>query len=139
MTVSKVYKTRIYNGLVLFFILLVPMCNMCAIGIELRTVFHNQAELVLFQLYAAPLWIGFSLIIGFELYRQAVMKITLGNNLVTLMALGGLVFSCLEILICPIGPPFWSVITSGLILTSTLSSTILGLIIRYLLNLRLKR
>ena len=120
----------------LLFVLLVPACNFAAIRFGFRSQFQNEAELVLFLLYAAPLWGGFMLMICFELYRQAVMKIIPGRYLVPMMTAGGLVFSSLGILLCPVGPQLWSAAAGELILTSTLICSALGIIIRYLLELR---
>jgi hypothetical protein len=136
MTLSTICKTRLYSGLVLLFVLLVPVCNLGAIRFGFLAAFHNEAELVLFLLYAAPLWAGFIGVIGFELYRQVVMGNAPGRNLVQLLLLGGLVLPALGILLCPVGPALWSVSTGALILTHTLICTVLGLIIRYLLKMR---
>ena len=129
-------KSRIYSGLILFSLLLVPVCNLGAIRFEFRGLFHDEAELALFLLYAVPLWVGFILFIGVELYRQAVMKITPGHNLVAKMTLGGFAFSGMAVVLCPVGPQLVSIATAKLLLTSTVICSVLGIGIRYLLKLR---
>jgi hypothetical protein len=136
MSVSTSYKTRIYSGLVIFVVLLVPVCNLGAIRFGFRRLFQNEAELVLFLFYAAPLWAGFILFIGFELYRQSVMKIPPGRHLVPMMAVGGVAFSGIGVLLCPVGPKFLSAATGEMMLISALICSVLGTGIRYLLWLR---
>jgi hypothetical protein len=136
MTNSVNFKTRFYSGLLACFMLLVPLCNLGAIRFGFHRIFHDEAELVLFLLYGAPLWVVLILIIVFELYRQVVMKVTLGRNMVSMMALGGLVFSGLWILLCPVGPKLFSVASGELILVSTCICTVLGVGIHQVLRLR---
>ena len=136
MTLSIICKTRIYNGLVLLFILLVPVCNLGLIRFCFRAYFQNKAEAVLFLLYAAPLWSGFIVVISFELYRQRVLGSMPGHNLIQMMILGGFALSALGIVLCPVGPELWSVAAGGLILTNTLICAVLGVIIFFLLKLR---
>jgi hypothetical protein len=130
------HKSRFYSGLILFFLLLVPVCNLGAIRFGYRSLFHDEAELALYLLYAAPLWVGFILFLGIELYRQAVMNITAGHNLVAKMALGGFAFSAMAVMLCPVGPRLFSIAAVKLMLTSTVICGVLGISIRYLLRLR---
>ena len=135
MTLSTISRSRIYAGLVLLFVLLVPVCNLGAIRVGFRADFHNEAERALFLFYAAPLWIGFAVVICFELYRQLVMGKLPERNLIPMLTLGGLVLSTLGNLLCPVGPNLWSVSAGIMILTNTLICAVLAVIIHYLLRL----
>lgn len=129
-------KLKIYNSLLVIFLLLVPVSNLGVIRFGFRSLFHDDAELALFLLYAAPLWLGFIIFIGFELYRQTIMQITPGRSLVGKMALGGFAFSALAIIVCPVGPSVFSFATVKLVLANTIICGALGLCLRYLLRLR---
>jgi RsiW-degrading membrane proteinase PrsW (M82 family) len=135
MTLTKLFKTRIYSWLALLFILLVPVCNLGAVRLGFRADFHDEAELLLFLLYAAPLWVGFAVVLCFEMYRRTVMGKPPDHNLIQMMILGGIVSSALGLLLCPVGPDLWSVSTGVLILSNALICAILGKIIQYLLRL----
>lgn len=136
MTLLANHRSRYYNGLIGFLLLLVPVCNAGAIRYGFYSLFHNEAELALFLLYTAPLWVGFSLFIVIELYRQAVMKMTPGNNLVAIMIVGGFIFSSIGILLCPVGPQLISLAALELALSNSIICGVLGLCVRYLLKLR---
>lgn len=136
MALLTISKTKIYSGLVFLFVLLVPVCNLGAIRFGFRTDFYDEAQLILFLLYAAPLWIGFVVVICFELYRQAVMGKRPGRNLIQMMTLGGFVSSALGIVLCPVGPNLLSIPAGRLILTNTLICAVIGVIIYSLLKLR---
>jgi hypothetical protein len=139
MTLSTAKLSKLHTGLVLLFVLLLPVCNLGAIRWGFRPDFHTEAELVLFLFYAAPLWGGFAVVVCFEVYRRAVLGRSPERNLIQMLTVGGFVTSGLSLLLCPVGPSLWSIAGGGLILTSSLLCAVLAMVIHYLLRLRQQR
>jgi len=130
------YKADRYHALVIFIILLVPVLNLTIIRFGFDSLFQNKADLILFLFYSAPLWSGFALFVGFEIFRRSVIQVQPSHHLDLMMTSGGFVFSILSILLCPTGPHLFSLSAAKLILVNTFVCTVLGFSLRLLLGFR---
>ena len=134
MSVPTSDKANRYYALVILIMLLIPVLNLTVMQFGFVSLFHNGADLTLFLFYAAPLWLGFTLFIGFELFRRTVIQTPPGHRLVLMMTTGGLVFSALSIVLCPAGPSLLSAAGAELILVHTVICATLGFSLRFLVN-----
>jgi hypothetical protein len=136
MTLLVLGKKGIYNSLLWLLVLLLPVLNLAVVRFGFRLAFDEAAELTLFLLYTAPLWLGFTVMIGFEIFRQTVMGNAPNGNLIYKMTLGGIGVPVLTVLICPIGPGLWSDTAGIMILIGAVNCGVWGLLIYHLLRLR---
>lgn len=124
-TNSNSYKIAIFLTLVS-----TPLFYISIISYLLDSLFVDETNRVIFQLYNAPFWFLLMFITGVELYRRAVITPFKLVAPVYMIMMGSVIIGVTGIIICPAGPSLLSSGGSILIATNLSLAAISGGIIK---------
>lgn len=127
-------KSKSYIILIAIVLILPPILHIFTVKWGFNKSFHNDAEVILFLFYNAPLWLLFVAIISVELYRKAVLGLMSGLSPIYTMSVGGALLAITGIVISPVGPDLVSVDGASLIVSNTVLCAVVALVIQFLLR-----